>query len=512
MKSRDARRLTICCIVLALTSTWWLAISSLQEDHIPTELDRKILGTANIHEKSLDQTTTGPNNNITKKVATSKPYFILHVGPPKTGTTTIQCGLEHRSAELAKEDSYYYIGKRCGNGNKTMGNGEEGLSGHHLIMGLNNVNPNSRGIEKLKKRMAFHLSQQSGSGHKNHHMIYSLEAMSNHLENRTETWDLFLSLFEGWNVQIVVSYRYYFDWIRSMYFQQHIGKKYTDEWPPHPQQIQPQKGKVIPSFQAYLQYHLQRWEEGTPSNDGYSFGQHLSLYALEYFSEHFSNVRVFDLHKREESFAHDKILAPSDDLLTRFVCEMLPHADAMCQRLVNEQRQLQQTQSSKTTTTTSNQKLRESHSFDADRLAVAAYEEGLINPNLSRKVVVGQISQHLQETNLLAADPSFVSCIPSDMQAMLLNASLWFEDKVFQRIKQVTREEQPISLSHFESVANRTESTTNTSLSTQFSVAVNSGKFCEVNVSRVLQLEDWRQFLNGLKPKGRKRKMPPKNS
>jgi len=40
----------------------------------------------------------------------TKPIFILHIGPPKTGSTTLQCELESLRIELAK-DGYHYIGR-----------------------------------------------------------------------------------------------------------------------------------------------------------------------------------------------------------------------------------------------------------------------------------------------------------------------------------------------------------------------------------------------------------------
>lgn len=127
------------------------------------------------------------------------------------------------------------------------------------MMGLINANPHSWGYEKLKERMDYHHSQGN-------HIILSLEAMANHLENRPETWDLFLSLFQGWNVRILVIYRHYFEWKQSLYFQQHIGKKYRFYWPE-------ERGLIIPSFQTFLSTHLDRWERGEPSNDQYSWGQ-----------------------------------------------------------------------------------------------------------------------------------------------------------------------------------------------------------------------------------------------
>ena len=41
-----------------------------------------------------------------------RPIFLLHVGPHKTGTTTIQCTLRFHPEPL-REDSYEFLGKNC---------------------------------------------------------------------------------------------------------------------------------------------------------------------------------------------------------------------------------------------------------------------------------------------------------------------------------------------------------------------------------------------------------------
>jgi hypothetical protein len=315
------------------------------------------------------------------------------------------------------------------------------------MMGLIDANPHSRGFEKLQERMNHHRAMGN-------HMIFSLEAMSNHLEDRPETWELFLSLFEGWNVRVVVAYRHYFDWIRSMYFQQHIGKRYREKWP-H------QKGMAHPSFEGFLKYHLERWETGDPSNDGHSWGQHLSLYAVQYFAKHFTDVRVFDLHQK-------------GDILTNFICQMLPGADNMCHRLQEKP-------------FVGAKVKRESHSFDADRLAMAAYQAGIVNKDIFRKQLVEK-TQSFMRTSSVLADPDTSACLPKDFLAKFLNASLWFERQV------------ALSMpggGDIRAVFGRDEGEHRDS----FEKAVEALKFCEINTTKVLELDYWRHFFAEIKPK-----------
>eukprot|EP00536_Pseudo-nitzschia_multiseries_P008583 jgi/Psemu1/305814/fgenesh1_kg.220_\ len=79
----------------------------------------------------------------------TRPYFILHIGPPKTATTFIQCGLQKLSKELADDDSYYFVGKHCAWSHSTMENGEKSIPGHFLIMGLNDAKTQNRGYIAL---------------------------------------------------------------------------------------------------------------------------------------------------------------------------------------------------------------------------------------------------------------------------------------------------------------------------------------------------------------------------
>lgn len=441
MKERNARRLIASLLGLALFSIWWMAFSLHRIG--PSAQDPPIL--QRLPSKSNEMFRLASSN-------ASKPYFVLHVGPPKTATTSIQCVLDALSAELAEKDSYYFVGKGCPKANNTMANGESGIPGHLLMMGLIDANPHSRGFEKLKERMEHHLALGN-------HMIFSLEAMSNHLEDRPETWDLFLSLFEGWNVRIVVAYRHYFDWIRSMYYQQHIGRRYREQWP-H------QKGLMHPSFQDFLIYHLKRWEDGDPSNDSHSWGQHLSLYAVQYFGKHFRDVQVFDLHQEGE-------------VPTNFVCQMLPRANNMCHRLQNDP------------FTEANVK-RESHCFDADRLAMAAYKGSMVDKNIYRANVVKQTQAQLLATKDME-DHSKTACFPDRLLTKFLNASLWFE-------RQVALSKPgggDPNLVFRRNDTNHRES---------FNQAISTGKFCEINTTAMLQLDRWKRFFTDIKPQKKKEK------
>ena len=238
-----------------------------------------------------------------------------------------------------------------------------------------------------------------------------------------------------------------------MYFQQHIGKKYREKWPD-------QQGWEHPSFHKFLAYHLERWEKKDPSNDGHSWGQHLSLYATEYFANHFDDVQIFDLHQ-------------GGDVLTNFICQMLPNAPNMCRRLQNN-------------TFVDTGVKRESHSFDADRLALAAYQLGLFNHSIGRTAAVKTIRAELEKTGDLMIAQNLV-CLNDALASRFLNASLWFEEKVALSSSQGNAAS---SIGFHRTISDHVEA---------FRSANRSGKFCEINTDVVLEMPHWKNFLSSMK-------------
>jgi hypothetical protein len=392
-----------------------------------------------------------PNGNETKIIEhpnnTQKPYFILHVGPPKTATTSIQCGLGDFSIPLALNDSYYFVGKQCPNQKDDIPNGEKQIPGHHLMMGIIYGNPTSRGVEKLQSRMKHHHAMGNN-------MIFSLEAMAGHLEDKENVWKMFTSLFEGWNLRIVVAYRHYFYWIRSMYFQSYIGDQYL-RWPHE------NNGLPHPSFQEYLGYHLQRWQLNDIDNDDpRAYGQHLSLSTFRKFAKHCEDVKILNLHQ-------------GGDPVANFVCQMLPTAHTSCRTLSKRYEDLDGAAATVH---------RMSHSFDADRLAIAAYEKGLIDgKKIPKKKLVKEIVKYLKETQI-STNIDYLQCLPEPLEAQFLNASLTFEREMVADVH-VRDADSGFSQNETDHIA-------------LFQQAVVRMKFCEIDPALILKNDSWVQFFS----------------
>jgi hypothetical protein len=360
------------------------------------------------------------------------------------------------SEQLAVDDSYYYLGKGCPQlANTPLGNNESVIAGHHLLMGLNSANSNTRGYIQLKERMDYHSRQQN-----QHHMIYSNEGFSHHMEDKNETWECLQTLFHGWNVRIVIGYRHYFEWIRSLYYQQYLNsKKYIVNWPG-----QNGKGRTHPPFLEYLDYHLQRWEAGDLSVDGGSsaraFGHHLSLSTYKKFKPYFEDIQFFNLYQDD------------DDLVTNFVCDMLPNADETCKAM-----KLQEKEGADKVKGLVH---RVSKSFDAQRISEAAYEKRIVDTSSPKDKFVEIVEAKIQETKL-DSNPNYLDCPSPTLEARFFNASASFEKEML--------------LVHNPQLSQKDIDTIRDAHHDMFQMSKNDKRFCEIDPALVLKNDNWVKFL-----------------
>jgi hypothetical protein len=453
MKPRTLEKALLFIVAFAALVVWK---SSRYLVSTATTLDSNTLAAS---QKRISATANkNKSNNHQRLKSDDLPIFLLHIGPPKTATTTIQCGLHHLSKSLAEEDSYFYVGKSCPQYGSTMENNETSVAGHHLLMGLNGGNPQTRGYIALKERMDHHLAQH-------HNMIYSNEGFAHHLEDKNVTWQCMQSLFDGWHVRIVIGYRHYFEWIRSLYYQQYLNpKKYKLNWPG-----QKNKGLEHPSFLWYLDYHLHRFETGNLSKDGGhhapAFGHHLSLSTYKKFVPYFDDIQFFNLYGE-------------GDLVTNFVCEMLPDVQHTCQSLQSHQRH---TASDALPTAVHGLNKRASKSFDAQRIAEAAFEQGIVGVSSPKPSVVERIEEKIAETRV-DTNPKFLSCPSSSLEERFFNASLTFELEM-------------LAIHHPYMPPARLKEAQNTHRN-MFDASKAGWKFCEINPQVVLQDKAWQTFLS----------------
>ena len=138
---------------------------------------------------------------------------ISHVGPPKTASSTIQCGLAKYSRELAILDGYYYLRKPCVQ--YPLQNNETAVRGKFLEIELRQTKKaaDQPAVQILQNRLTFHWGQ-------GHHVIVSAENFHHGLLHPSG-WKLLTHiLLQHWQVRIVVTYRRVYDWLPSLFYQQ----------------------------------------------------------------------------------------------------------------------------------------------------------------------------------------------------------------------------------------------------------------------------------------------------
>lgn len=310
-------------------------------------------------------------NQTSKQTTTHKPYFVFHVGIPKSGTTTIQCGLSKISGELASKDAYFYVGKPCPT-NARLHNNETALGTHFMMFELNAGQLRYVGT-KLKDRLQWHSKR-------NQSVILSSENFNVGISNK-KGWDLLKNITQDFHVRIVVSYRRYFDWLPSFYFQHN------------------HKAKKKMSLLTFIQNHLSKTTI------------HPTMEARNKYLPHFHDVQIFNMHQE-------------GDLVTNFVCQTLPVATNVC----NDRRKKQQTTTSSAVMSRQEQHkevvVRPSSSFDFPRLIAGAKKLGYQETNKTKTRFDLFQTQHFSTYQQLS------SCLSTELKQILLNRSMVFEENM----------------------------------------------------------------------------------
>ena len=176
--------------------------ASLQSQHVNPVLFLEDTTLANaINHDSLDATSKSKSKPKPSPKSNSKPKLIIHVGPQKTATTTIQL-LIQQNAEVRnalKKDNYIVISS----------------FDYSKIRKVYNkcflTQINCTMWDFFAKR----LEDEHGE---NNNVIWSNEELVN-LPMNNFTIPLWRSLLNRWNIQVLIFHRPFHQWIYSMYLQ-----------------------------------------------------------------------------------------------------------------------------------------------------------------------------------------------------------------------------------------------------------------------------------------------------
>lgn len=171
-----------------------------------------------------------------------RPTAILHVGPHKTGTTSIQAAFSFYADSLAKEN-YFYLGK-VNREYEGLFHCDDVVKPYVFDCIRSDVDILSFPLNKDKCSLARkNISNQIDHHRKlGHNIIISDESFAiGPVSN--DRWDELRTILDGFHVKVIVCYRHYFDWIFSYY--NHIYfpaqyHRYMWEWPKN-------GGVIVPS-------------------------------------------------------------------------------------------------------------------------------------------------------------------------------------------------------------------------------------------------------------------------
>jgi hypothetical protein len=319
------------------------------------------------------------------------PWFVLHIGPPKTATTSIQCGLERHALRLAKTDGYHYLGGGCGKAMTAyyMPNGEATVSRLFLVGELN--------FRKRGKTVAELIARSRYLRQKGRSVILSSELFQSKLSSTPMTMNkLSRTLmsqatgagFSPEKVRIVLAYRHFVDWLPSYYFQKHSMKyksggetigilqyidNYLSKWEDHERFLVNNEERIKAGNKLHrgIEPEQDQDPEQEPSKEDDDeedddnedidivtaveaegtllggllprdrFSIHPAWWAYQLWSSYFplpNQVLVYDLHSSMNSNR------PNDDTVTNFVCNMLPDANQTCSKLMQleDERQIEE--------------------------------------------------------------------------------------------------------------------------------------------------------------------------
>ena len=276
----------------------------------------------------------------------------------KTGSTTIQCGLQ-KHQNLLKQDNFYYIGKPCYLTNDNV------LPIHFLPRELNGAYRQKPQLPKFEEIVSEHIEQ-------GHNMIISSESFAHDDPSywfTEKSSNRLQSLFPGYHIQVVVVYRRLSSFVTSRYpnafneYAKGTGKSVLrDSWPttnkttssdymedyarlPTISSYMQSIMSVAPEAFAYDSYIVYRYEDWMQ--------RHPSVQAYRHIKQFF-NVTILNMHI-------------SGDYFTNFLC-LIPSLSQSCALFKRNNEHIVKNVKGDN----------EIDILDVNRLAVALFDKGLI--------------------------------------------------------------------------------------------------------------------------------------
>ena len=303
--------------------------------------------------------------NDTTMKRSYEPLFVLHVGPPKTGTTSLQYILKAYQ-QILVEDSYHYLGNA-----KAMGG--------DFTRCMNKMEKNRK--EEDRKCWETFIGLLEYHRHLGHNIIVSNEVIGFHT-GRNFPWSLIHGYLGKWSrVEIVVSYRHLHNFVPSAHFELQKNLR----WPGPPE-----FGKFVTPFPYFWKFECNRTAVGSIPTPG---AVKARFEAANY------TVKMLDVE--------------SQDQISHFFCTILERANRTCSlHLTNSSLQLPEL----------NQ--RNDGHLNYDSLALLAWQNKLLKNEQTRRYLRAKIKFHQEVTLGLSANDFPLDCLDSVQETRLLTESL----------------------------------------------------------------------------------------
>lgn len=390
--------LVVIYVVLSLFQLEPLARNMIQDHNIEIDMPHNVERIAQF--TSINKTTTNATTNTSAAAETvTVKNAVVHIGPHKTGSSTIQEYTRLFSEQLLEDGYDMPWSHKFPNGTRPQFRDPT----HNQVNVATCFITNPNHIEKKGYPCRTDLLEAGKSiGHNNvnkNSILLSAETFDNLLED--EVASLYDYLHPTWNnVTIVAVYRRFYDWLISFHnqvsrahidmttghtkdlwdvFQQnssnHFGRSLLDDV----NVIIPPQGEVNKEQLGDKPFYLEEY----------------ILYAIPRYKKYFANIAVINMHDK------------SVDLTDSFFCDVIPHANKTChafrQKVSKDGTTLQENKSSK--------------DIVYMELAYAAHRRGIF-PIKTKKhlTLVVDAMQHYQEKVLnLSVEDFPYKCLSQEM-------------------------------------------------------------------------------------------------
>lgn len=387
---------------------------------------------------------------------TRKPLFVLHIGPYKTGTTSIQQFAADNHEFMMREDSFLFLGSTflTGNGTKLYFDTRQALvKGRSDLMDdllkrvdnalLPRNSTSSNNTSRTNNTLDFFLSEE---------MISAVPSA----KNKKATFDRFVNFLqerEGQlDVRVILSYR----WCHQLFSSEYSQRIYTHFW-------STKRSEEWPGDR----HDTSRLVQALPAYFAIKGGCQDYRTIFKTWESAFKNVQVYDYH---HALSKNPQATKTNGMLQDFYCTMIPEAEHTCHLLSAGDAIPQQNSGAAKT----------DKRALSDQLAVEAYLRGWYpsKHDVSRR-------QARLATQLFVKDnfPSSVqekwpkTCLNSNQRNDLLNLTLELDNFVVQ---------------HAERLASSSEA-----IRSDFDKYVESGRFCSHDVASILDQNQsaWKNFF-----------------